>query len=162
VAGDDVMWQLVRETSLRFYVDDADLPIAWEPSGHDFLSPALAEADLMRRFLEPNAYSQWLSRALPEFPDETKLPTVSLPDVLSDGKLAHFAGLNFSRAWMLDGIASGLPSDDPRRAGLDQLRLDHLRAGLLALESNEWSVTHWVGSFAVYALTSSSASARIR
>jgi hypothetical protein len=153
VAGDDALRQLVRETALRFYADDADLPLAWEPSGHDFLSPALAEADLLRRFLEPDEYAAWLSRALPGFPDQAEFPPVSLPDDLSDGKLAHFAGLNFSRAWMLEGIAAGLPVTDARRFGLEQLRLDHLRAGLPALDSDEWAVTHWVGSFAVYALT---------
>lgn len=152
-AGDTGMWNLVRATALRFYADDADLPLAWEPSGHDFLSPALAEADLLRRFLNPSDFAMWMTRALPGFPAEVELSPVSLPADLSDGKLAHFAGLNFSRAWMLDGIAAGLPEHDSRRAGLERLRRDHVAQGLPALDCDEWSVTHWVGSFAVYALT---------
>ena len=51
-------------------------------------------------------------------------PVVS-PDP-SDPKLAHLDGLNLSRAWMLEGILSALPHDDPRRPAL---RLRQTRIG---------------------------------
>jgi hypothetical protein len=150
-AADATMAELIRETALRFYSSDCDLPLHWEPSGYDFLSPALATADLMRRILEPTEFADWLSRALPGLP--SRLSPVAVPSDLRDGKVAHVAGLNFSRAWMLDGAAAGLPADDVRRDGLIELAQDHMAVAVPVLDSQEYSVTHWVGSFAMYALT---------
>jgi hypothetical protein len=141
----------VQDAVQRFYLDDVALPIRWEPSAYDFLSPALAEADVVRRFLSPAGFATWLDRALPDFPDETFVPVT--PTDLADGKAAHFAGLNFSRAWMLDGIAAGLPIDDPRQRSLQSLSARHLTTGLPVLATDEYAVTHWVGSFVVYAVT---------
>ena len=146
--------ELVRNTSLRFYSQDRNLPLFLEPSGHDFLSPALATADLMRRVMSPDDFSVWFTTALPGFPTDTTLQPMPAPTDLQDGKAAHFAGLYFSRAWMLNGIASGLPPSDPCRPGLARLAREHLDAGIPMLESNEYSVTHWVGTYAMYALTS--------
>ena len=50
--------------ALRWFGDDRDAPAAWEPSGADFLSPALVEADLMRRVL-PRAATSRLARRIP-------------------------------------------------------------------------------------------------
>ncbi len=147
------MTELICQTALRFYFSDCDLPVRWEPSGHDFLSPSLATVDLMRRVLQPSDFAEWLSRALPGLPSECRLLPIAIPSDLRDGKVAHFAGLNFSRAWMLDGAAAGLPADDVRRDGLAQLAQDHVAAALPVLDCQEYSVTHWVGSFAMYALT---------
>jgi hypothetical protein len=152
-ARDPAMADLLRETALRFYFSDRDLPLHWEPSGYDFLSPSLATADLMRRVLEPTPFADWFSRALPALPSNSPLSPIAIPSDLRDGKVAHFAGLNFSRAWMLDGAAAGLPADDIRRPGLAQLARDHVAAAIPVLDSQEYSVTHWVGSFAMYALT---------
>lgn len=151
--GDFTVTELVRQTALRFYSSDRHLPIQWEPSGHDFLSSSLATADLMRRVLDPESFGDWLSTALPGFPTDSSLRPVPAPADPRDGKLAHFVGLNFSRAWMLDGIASGLPQGDPRRTGFSELAQEHLTAGIPMLDCNEYAVTHWVGSFAMYALT---------
>lgn len=152
-AGKPSVTELVRQTALRFYSSDRDLPIQWEPSGHDFLSSSLATADVMRRILDPQLFSEWMSKALPGFPVDSTLRPVPAPADPRDGKLAHFVGLNFSRAWMLDGIASGLPHDDPRCQGLQDLAQVHLVAGIPMLDCGEYAVTHWVGSFAMYALT---------
>lgn len=155
-AQDAADWEtadLVSRTASRFFLSDRDLPIAWEPSGHDFLSPALATADLMRHVLTPVEFAEWLSGALPGLGDSEVMRPVPPPADLSDGKLAHFVGLNFSRAWMLDGIAFGLPGSDARRPALNSLVQDHLAAGLPMLGCHEYAVPHWVGSFAVYALT---------
>jgi hypothetical protein len=149
--GEASIQTLVHDAVSRFYIDDVALPIRWEPSAYDFLSPALAEADVVRRSLSPIDFAAWLDRALPGFPDETFLP-VQATD-LADGKSAHFAGLNFSRAWMLDGIAAGLPPHDSRRPALQALSTNHLTGGLPVLQTDEYAVTHWVGSFVVYAVT---------
>jgi hypothetical protein len=154
--GDHATASLVHDAALRFYADDVELPIHWEPSAYDFLSPALAEADLLRRCLPPDDFAAWLDRALPGFPDgHPEFVPVTATD-LADGKGAHFAGLNFSRAWMLAGITRGLPATDRRVASLCDLSARHISAGLPVLTTDEYAVTHWVGSFVVYALAHSS------
>lgn len=78
-------------------------------------------------------------------------PVVS-PD-RSDPKLAHLDGLNLSRAWMLEGILSALPNDDPRRPALQAAADAHRRAGLAAVTGEHYEGGHWLGSFAVYLTT---------
>jgi hypothetical protein len=132
--------------AVRFYHADQNGPIAFEPSGEDFISPCLAEADLMRRICTPPEFADWLTRFLPEFP--TLRPLAS-PDP-SDGKLAHLDGLNLSRAWMLFGIAKGLPDNDPRRFRLLMAADAHRDAGLAAVTGEHYEGGHWLGTFAVY------------
>lgn len=133
-------------STVRFFNGDRHGSIAFEPSGEDFLSPCLAEADLMRRVCTPAEFSEWLTAFLPDFP---MLRPVSSPDP-SDGKLAHFDGLNLSRAWMLFGIAKGLPDNDPRRLRLLLVADAHRDAGLAAVSSTHYEGNHWLGTFAVY------------
>ena len=133
-------------SAVRFYNGDRHGPIAFEPSGEDFLSPCLAEADLMRRVCTPTEFAEWLTTFLPETP---ALRPVSSPDP-SDGKLAHFDGLNLSRAWMLFGIAKGLPDDDPRRLRLLLIADAHRDAGIAAISAKHYQGSHWLGTFAVY------------
>jgi hypothetical protein len=133
-------------SAVRFFNGDRNGPIAYEPSGEDFLSPCLAEADLMRRVCTPTEFAEWLTAFLPEIPT---LRPVSSPDP-SDGKLAHFDGLNLSRAWMLFGIAKGLPDDDPRRLRLLLIADAHRDAGIAAVSAKHYEGSHWLGTFAVY------------
>jgi hypothetical protein len=133
-------------SAVRFYNSDQNGPIAFEPSGEDFLSPCLAEADLMRRICTPPEFAEWLGRFLP---DLAPLLPVSSPDP-SDGKLAHLQGLNLSRAWMLFGIAKGLPDNDPRRFRLLMAADAHRDAGLAAVTAEHYEGSHWLGTFAVY------------
>lgn len=133
-------------SAVRFYNGDRNGPIAFEPSGEDFLSPCLSEADLMRRVCTPQEFAEWLTAFLPDIP---ALRPVSSPDP-SDGKLAHFDGLNLSRAWMLFGMAKGLPDDDPRRLRLLLIADAHRDAGLAGLSTPHYAGSHWLGTFAVY------------
>jgi Protein of unknown function (DUF2891) len=133
-------------SAVRFYSGDRNGPIAFEPSGEDFLSPCLAEADLMRRVCTPAEFSEWLTAFLPDIP---MLRPVSSPD-RSDGKLAHLDGLNLSRAWMLFGMAKGLPDEDPRRLRLLLTADAHRDAGLAAVSTTHYEGSHWLGTFAVY------------
>lgn len=71
----------------------------------------------------------------------------------SDPKLAHLDGLNLSRAWMLEGMLSSLPADDPRRPALASAAEAHRRAGLAAVTGEHYEGGHWLGSFAVYLTT---------
>ena len=71
----------------------------------------------------------------------------------SDGKLAHLDGLNLSRAWMLEGIATALPEDDPRRAAITATARAHREAGLAAVTGEHYEGGHWLGTFATYLVT---------
>lgn len=147
--------KLATDAAKRFFLADQNCPLAYEPSGEDFLSPCLGEADVMRRILRPNEFAKWLSVFLPQIPtnpEKTWLPVAVSPDP-SDPKLAHLDGLNLSRAWMLEGVIAGLPPDDPRRASLAAAAAAHKAAGLAAVTGEHYEGGHWLGSFAVYLTT---------
>ena len=162
---------LVSDAALRFFSSDKACPLNYEPSGEDFLSPCLAEADVMRRILSPAEFANWLGDFMPQIPKtdvKSKaatapqggatndlagwLPVVVSPDP-SDPKLAHLDGLNLSRAWMLEGIASVLAKDDPRLPALRAAAEAHRKAGLAAVTGAHYEGGHWLGSFAVYLTT---------
>jgi len=154
VAGDTTMRDLIDERSRSYYLADFDCRLDYEPSGEDFLSPCLAEADLMRRVLPPEAFAGWLTKFLPRIPGEGNATWIE-PGIVtdrSDPKLAHIDGLNLSRAWMLRGIASGLPAADPRRTALENAAARHGEAALPAVTGGHYEGGHWLGSFAVYLL----------
>ena len=147
--------KLLVEKARKFYLNDKNAPLAYEPGGEDFLSPVLGEADVMRRVLPPEEFAKWLKGFLPQLPTTAKadwLPVAVSPDP-SDPKLAHLDGLNLSRAWMLEGITSGLPPNDPRRPALKAAADAHRRAGLAAVTGEHYEGGHWLGSFAVYLVT---------
>jgi hypothetical protein len=155
VSGNEVLTRLATNSAKKFFSADQNCPLAYEPSGEDFLSPCLGEADVMRRILQPNEFANWLSAFLPQIPTNPEkiwLPVAVSPDP-SDPKLAHLDGLNLSRAWMLEGIASGLPADDPRRPALMAPAMAHREAGLAAVTGEHYEGGHWLGSFAVYLTT---------
>ncbi len=147
-SGNRDLVRIARERAEMFYVSDKRCPLSYEPSGEDFLSPCLAEADVMRRVLAPAKFAKWLT---------TFLPNMTLrPEVVtdpSDPKLAHLDGLNLSRAWMLEGIASGLLKGDPRVRSLRAIADAHRSAGLASVTGEHYEGGHWLGSFAVYLVT---------
>jgi hypothetical protein len=151
-AGDTRMIDLVVAKTNAFYRGDTGCPIHYEPNGQDFLSACIAEADLMRRVLAPPAFADWLRTFLPRIPADGSAAWLE-PAVVTDPtdpKLAHLDGLNLSRAWMLDGIVSGLPANDARRAALKGAADRHREAGLKAVTGEHYEGGHWLGSFAVY------------
>jgi hypothetical protein len=159
--NDQGLEKLAADSARKFFLADKNCPLDYEPSGEDFLSPCLAEADVMRRVLSQKEFSSWLKEFLPQIPATPPqseiltrdwLPVAVSPDP-SDPKLAHLDGLNLSRAWMLEGIVSGLPGDDPRRPALLATAEAHRRAGLDAVTGEHYEGGHWLGSFAVYLTT---------
>ena len=151
----DSFAKLLTDSAKKFFLSDKDCPLNYEPSGEDFLSPCLAEADVMRRVLSQDEFAKWLKEFLPQIPTSASanwLQPVVSPDP-SDPKLAHLDGLNLSRAWMLEGIASALPQDDLRQHGLSAAAGAHRRAGLAAVTGAHYEGGHWLGSFAVYLTT---------
>jgi DUF2891 family protein len=157
VAGDGEMRRLLADAAGRFYRHDRNCPLAYEPSGEDFLSPCLAEADFMRRVLPPADFAHWLSGFLPQIPRGAAAARQAHawlePAIVtdrSDPKLAHIDGLNLSRAWMLEGIAHGLPPGDARIAALLAASARHAEAALPAVTGEYYEGGHWLGTFAVY------------
>jgi len=153
--GDQQFAGLVVSKARQFYLDDKNCPLAYEPSGEDFLSPCLGEADLMRRVLSSQEFAGWLRTFMPQISTSGEgrwLQPVVSPDP-SDPKLAHLDGLNLSRAWMLEGIAGGLPNTDKRLPSIVAAAEAHGRAGLAAVTGEHYEGGHWLGSFAVYLVT---------
>lgn len=139
----------------QFYLNDVNYPLQIEPIAYDFVSPGLAEADLMRRLLAPIDFADWLSNFLPQF------HTVAASQCLqplqvenpNDYYQAHFRGLNLSRAWMLEGIIDRLPVDDSRLDSLHAISRLHRQHGSIDITSDCYASSHWVGTFAVYLAT---------
>src|ERR1700723_320995 len=153
--GDQKLAELVVSKAKQFYFNDKDCPLAYEPSGEDFLSPCIGEADLMRRVLPSQDFGPWLRTFMPQISTSGAakwLQPVVSPDP-SDPKLAHLDGLNLSRAWMLEGIAAGLPKSDKRLPSIMASAEAHRRAGLAAVTGEHYEGGHWLGSFAVYMVT---------
>jgi hypothetical protein len=142
---------LIRARALAFFEHDVVCPLTYEPSGEDFLSPCLAEADLMRRVLPPAKFGPWLEHFLP-----VEALMFVQPAVVSDAadpKLVHLDGLNLSRAFMLEGIASGLPASNKLAQAVKAAAAAHREAGLKAVSGGHYETGHWLGSFATYLVT---------
>jgi hypothetical protein len=156
ISGDVDFENLITQRVKALYLKDKNCPLAYEPSGQDFLSPCIAQADLMRRVLGKQVFAKWLTEFFPTLTAKSGLEWLT-PGIVtdkSDGKLAHLDGLNISRAWMLEGIISGLPENDPRTIPLMHAVESHRKAGLNAvLGDMHYMGSHWLGSFATYLQT---------
>lgn len=153
--GNEDLEALLEERIRSFYLRDRDCPIEYEPSGEDFVSPCLAEADAVRRILPASGFAAWLGSFLPTIgvEGETGWLRPAVVTDATDGKLVHLDGLNLSRAWMLDGIAAGLPADDPRIPAIQAVAKAHGDSGLKAVSAEHYEGGHWLGSFAAYYVT---------
>ena len=152
VRNDKKMESLLLSRSRDFYFNDRACPLAYEPSGEDFLSPCVAEADLMRRVLPHADFTRWLRDFLPSLPTDGRGDWLA-PGVVTDPtdpKLGHLYGLNLSRAWMLSAIAQSLPASDPRVASLIAAAKVHAKAGMTGVTEEHYEGGHWLGTFAVY------------
>ena len=151
ITQDAALTALLRETALRWYRDDADCPAWGEPGGDDFLSPALVEAECMRRLMPAQDFALWLARFLPRIA-QGEPATLLRPAVVSDrtdGKIAHLDGLNLSRAWCWRALAPSLPGGarDLAEAAAER----HLAASLPHV-ADDYMGAHWLASFALLAL----------
>ena len=154
-AGNQKLAALIDERSRAYFGSDVNYPASWEPGGEDFFSPALMEADLMRRVMRPAEFLRWFNRLLPGLTrDEPK--TLLHPAVVtdrSDPKLVHLDGLNLSRAWCMRSIANALPRNDSARRILAKSASLHARDTLAHVASGDYAGEHWLASFAVYMLS---------
>lgn len=152
VASNGVLRKLLVQKARDWYSGDSNCQ-AWEPGGDDFLSPALMEAECMRRVLDADDFSSWLDRFLPRLADREP-GTLFKPAIVSDrsdGKIAHLDGLNLSRAWCWRSIAGTWPASDPRRSIALDAADTHLAASLPYV-AGDYMGEHWLATFALLAL----------
>lgn len=150
---DTALTTLLRETAIRWYEADEDCPAWGEPSDDDFQSPALIEAECMRRLLPSAEFLPWFDRFLPRI-GQRQPATLFGPSTVTDrtdGKIAHLDGLNLSRSWCFRSLARTLPSADERRPVLENAAAEHLAAGLPHI-AGDYMGEHWLATFAVLAL----------
>ena len=152
-AGDGDLGDLLRSKALSWYAGDRDCQ-AWEPSGEDFLSPALMEAECLRRVLTAEDFRAWFAGFLPRAAEgaPASLFTPASVSDRSDGKIAHLDGLNLSRAWCWSNIAAALAPEDPVAGAARAAAGIHLGASL-AHVAGDYMGEHWLASFALLALT---------
>lgn len=148
--GDIKLKSIIEQRAVDFYSNDVGCPIAWEPSGFDFLSPCFEEAALMKRILPIDDFKIWLDAFLPQLKDANfSLDTGKVSD-RTDGKLVHLDGVNFSRAWSLNEIAKNLPAYQH----LKNIANQHINYSLPSIVDDSYEGGHWLGSFAIFALNS--------
>jgi len=154
-AKNDKLLVFLKKRGKDYYGDDAHCPMAFEPSGEDFISPCLAEADFMRRILTPGEFRAWIDAFLPIGDLQAWTSAVKTPEVLDrkDPKIGHLIGLMFQRAWAMKGIASVLDKNDPRRTLLVKSAAWHRRTGVGLMADSGYGGEHWLASFAIYLMT---------
>ena len=154
-AGRPELAAAIEAKALDWFAGDTDYPAGYEPSGHDFLSPALTEAELMSRLLAQPEYADWLAAFLPGIADgePATLFTPAIVADASDGQIAHLHGLNASRAYCWRRIAESLPDGDARIAPALAAARTHLDAALPHVIGDDYMVEHWLAAYAVLALT---------
>jgi hypothetical protein len=139
----------VKQAALRWFLEDVDYTAGLEPSAFDFLSPALAEADLMASLLDD--FPAWLAGFLPGIADgepTTLFQPVEVSDA-NDGHIAHLHGLNLSRAWCFQRLAAALPGGDPRAAVMLEAAGRHASASLDQAVGSNYHLEHWLPAYAV-------------
>jgi hypothetical protein len=155
LAGDGRLEKVIRSRGLKFFGADRDAPASWEPSGEDFLSPSLTEADLVSRILGPAQFRVWLSKFMPGLatgrPASLMKPPIGFDR--RDPRQVHLDGLSLSRAWAFNRVAAGLNPNAKVREASGR----HMRAGLARVSSGDYAGEHWLASFALYLLTDQAA-----
>ena len=144
---------LIEKTARAWYMKDETYH-GWEPSGTDFLSPGLMEAECMRRVLPAPEFLEWFGEFLPRLAEKQPAPMFE-PAFVSDrtdGQITHLDGLNLSRAWCFRSLGAALPEGDPRRAVCEDAYTRHLEAALPHV-SGDYMGEHWLATFALLALT---------
>ncbi|MEO1487443.1 MAG: DUF2891 domain-containing protein [Bacteroidota bacterium] len=146
--GNTALSEAIKEAAIRFYSEDKNCPISWEPSGYDFLSPCLQELDIMRKVLSKTEFATWSETFLPDLHHQKLVLASGKVKDRSDGHLVHLDGVNFSRAWCL------YPLMDNNNAY--NLATEHLDYSLSKITDGDYAGQHWLGSFALYAFKTKS------
>ena len=142
---------MIENRAKKYFIFDHDCPADWEPSGQDFLSSCLEEANLMQRILTKREFKQWFKYFMPK----DKILSVARPAIVSDRsdpKIVHLDGLNLSRAWSMYGLLPKMARNKYRKILLKAAE-EHLRVTLPNVASENYEGSHWLASFVVYALS---------
>ena len=149
--GDEELASACAAAALRWHREDVGYG-AFEPDAADFLSPALTEADLVRRVLPTDEFTAWFEAFLPHLEDSRwKVLREPVPvDDPGDAYGSHLVGLALSRAWQWRAVADALPSGH-RYADLARTAAEaHREAGLRLVFGHGYYAEHWLGTFAAY------------
>ena len=148
---DKELLNLINQRAKEWFLKDVNCPLEWEPSGYDFLSPCLEEADIMRRVLPLAEFSEWFEKFLPQLSDPNFTWEPGQVTDRSDGKLVHLDGLNFSRAWVLYGLTKQEVGNKNR---IISIANEHMEFSLPNVVDGDYAGEHWLASFALWALIS--------
>jgi len=102
----------------------------------------------MRRVLPEEQFIPWVNDFLPQLSSTDFDLAVGEVFDRTDGKLVHLDGLNFSRAWVLYGLAEQYPEF----SHLKKVAELHIDYSLPNLVGDSYEGGHWLGSFAINAL----------
>lgn len=148
----------VAERAVTWFGNDSAADTRFEPSGTDFLSPVLCEAELMRRVLSPSKFRNWFAAYLPDLGADSvagrshahllEIPTVNDQ---TDGQLAHLHGLALSRSWLLTSLAATVAPGSPDRGRLTTAARAQYAATAPVVVAGNFMATHWLVSFALLA-----------
>ncbi|HNW81748.1 MAG TPA: DUF2891 domain-containing protein [bacterium] len=155
IAKDTELEKVIKQRAEDFFLKDERCPVDYEPSGVDFISPCLAEAQLMSQVLKKERFAKWLNHFLPDVSSPLFSNITNPPEITdhTDYVIGHLVGLNFQRAWSFKMIAASLDDSDPRKKPYLNLAAIHLNAGLNGMDKTGYGGEHWLASFATYALT---------
>tara|TARA_B100000614_G_C14551011_1_gene493963 strand:+ start:50 stop:1144 length:1095 start_codon:yes stop_codon:yes gene_type:complete len=151
VANDNLLFNKIKEYSIKNFLGDINCPVQYEPSGTDFLSPCLAEAALMSQILEKREFNEWLYKFLPSFDESSFGNIINPPEVLDpeDPGIGHLIGLMFHRAWTLKDIAINLEKNSDKNLLL-QIAKNHSEEGYNIMFESGYGGEHWLATFAIY------------
>ena len=151
--NDTTLQNAIKKSAKRFYSDDLNCPVEYEPGGYDFLSPCLEEADIMQRIMSGKDFNSWLYKFMPElYANPAALFKVGEVSDPTDGKMVHLYGLNFNRAWCLYDIAAKMPEE--KRKPVRDLALEHFKYSFPHVVSGAYEGEHWLATYVVLALRS--------
>lgn len=138
----------IEQRTHAWFATDREWPVTWERSGNDFLSPGLAEADLIRRVLAPEEFAAWWKRFVPAPSLQSPLLSVAHVPSVSDGQIVHLHGLNLSRAAALASTAQALHD-----AALLESARRLYEASVDRAFTGHYTELHWLPTFAWMAAT---------
>ena len=151
VANDRLLFNKIKEYSIKNFQGDINCPVQYEPSGTDLLSPCLAEAALMSLILEKREFNDWLYKFLPSFEERSFGNIINPPEVLDpeDPGIGHLIGLMFHRAWTLKDIATKLEDSSDKNLLL-KIAKNHSEQGYNIMFESGYGGEHWLATFAIY------------
>lgn len=151
--NDKELENLVTKRAKDYYMSDVNYPFAYEPSGEDFFSGGLNEADVMRRILSKGQFVEWFDKFCPAINNPSDFKKILQPIPVTDptdGKLVHLAGLDLSRAWTLQSIANVYSESDLRKTTLLETAKAHAKVGYEYVFSGYYEGDHWLATFAIF------------